>query len=233
MKRKIRERMTNGRPDIVLDSPMCEDIQSIKPLIMSIALRFSGLPIPREDLVQAGYVGLLEARKRYNPSSGIKLSTYAFSWILGEMRKTVSGFIGKQTAVQKRKALRYHAERLCQELKRSPTLFELAQACGLSISDVAYLLCIRDESPSIDRPVFVNGHHSLIESLTGLSETNPDALDLHMALEKLDEQARHLILLRYYRGYTQSETAEIMGKSQSQISKTEQKTLNRLHELLS
>ena len=43
----------------------------------------------REELIQAGYVGLFRAMENYSPQKGSSLGTYAFSWILGEMRKAL------------------------------------------------------------------------------------------------------------------------------------------------
>lgn len=55
------------------------------PLVKSIASKYKNkykdLNIPFEDLVQEGFLGILEAEKRFDASKGIKFSTYAFYWI--------------------------------------------------------------------------------------------------------------------------------------------------------
>ena len=43
----------------------------------------------KEDLFQAGCLGLVDAYKKYNPNMGCKFTTYAYTYILGEMRKLV------------------------------------------------------------------------------------------------------------------------------------------------
>ncbi|RLA89731.1 MAG: hypothetical protein DRG20_04305 [Deltaproteobacteria bacterium] len=51
------------------------------PLIKSIASKYRKEGVPFEDLIQEGFLGLLEAEKRFNTSRKVKFSTYAFYWI--------------------------------------------------------------------------------------------------------------------------------------------------------
>lgn len=71
-----------------------------------------------------------------------------------------------------------------------------------------------------------------LEELLGKEDPRFSHLDLRMAIEQLDKEAQLLILLRFFRDRTQSETALLLGKSQSQISKLEQRTLAKLKSLL-
>ena len=48
--------------------------------------RFCSMGRPSEDLIQAGYVGLLKAIKRFDPKRAVKFATYAGHCIKGEMR---------------------------------------------------------------------------------------------------------------------------------------------------
>ena len=58
-------------------------------------------------------------------------------------------------------------------------------------------------------------------------------IDLRVAFDKLGKEAQALLVLRYFRGKTQKETAALLGKSQAQISRMENLTLDQLRELLS
>jgi len=51
------------------------------PLIKSLAYKYKGNGVPLEDLIQEGFLGLLEAKSRFDPSKKVKFSTYAFYWI--------------------------------------------------------------------------------------------------------------------------------------------------------
>ena len=59
---------------------MEELYQNYLPLVKSIAFRYKGR-VSFEDLVQEGFLGLLEAEKRFDSSKKAKFSTYAFYWI--------------------------------------------------------------------------------------------------------------------------------------------------------
>jgi len=56
----------------------------------------------------------------------------------------------------------------------------------------------------------------------------PIDLDIKAAFDRLNEEERKLLMLRYFRGQTQKETALILKKSQAQISKAERRILDEL-----
>jgi len=66
----------------------------------------------------------------------------------------------------------------------------------------------------------------------GCSGINLSHVDLRIAVNRLERDARLLVYLRYFRDKTQKETAELLGKSQSQVSKLEQRTIDRLRCML-
>ena len=72
----------------------------------------------------------------------------------------------------------------------------------------------------------------LLEHVAGDEGSDMRHIDLHLAFEKLCVEERRLILLRYYEGKTQRETAETMHKSQSQISRIENRALDMLRIML-
>ncbi|RKY38599.1 MAG: RNA polymerase sigma factor, RpoD/SigA family, partial [Candidatus Omnitrophota bacterium] len=51
------------------------------PLIKSVATRYKKERVSFEDLIQEGFLGLLEAKERFDSSKKVKFSTYAFYWI--------------------------------------------------------------------------------------------------------------------------------------------------------
>lgn len=59
-----------------------------------------------------------------------------------------------------------------------------------------------------------------------------DNLSLKTAIEKLDERGKKIILLRYYKGRTQTQVAKILGITQVQVSRIEKKILNEMKEIL-
>ena len=65
-----------------------EAIYDNQRLVYSIAQYFKNYK-NKEDLYQAGYLGIVNAYNNYDASYGCKFSTYAYNYILGEMRKLV------------------------------------------------------------------------------------------------------------------------------------------------
>jgi len=72
-----------------------------------------------------------------------------------------------------------------------------------------------------------------LEEMLGKEDIRFSRIELHMAIEQLDKDARLLLYLRFFRDKTQKEISILIGKSQSKISKLEQRTLTQLRELLS
>lgn len=58
-----------------------EIYQTYLPLVKSIACKYKEKGVPFEDLIQEGFLGLLEAKEKFDPSRKVKFSTYAYYWI--------------------------------------------------------------------------------------------------------------------------------------------------------
>ena len=68
--------------------------------------------------------------------------------------------------------------------------------------------------------------------MEGPEENLVERIALREAIDDLPERERYTILLRYYKGLTQAQTARIIGVSQVQVSRLERKGLTRLREIL-
>lgn len=201
-------------------------------LVHSCANRFRGRGTEYEDLFQAGCVGLVKAAAGFDPSKGFKFSTYAVPAILGEIRRifrdggTVK--IGR-TAKEKARELLSIKENLALETGIEPTITQIANAANMEIAEAAALIsaCLPVISLTADED----------ESQTDIpvspaDEKLTEKLDLNNALLKLEENERKIIELRYYKGLTQSVTAEKLGLSQVQVSRKEKAILSKLRKML-
>ncbi|KZN33532.1 RNA polymerase sigma factor RpoH [Pseudoalteromonas luteoviolacea] len=72
------------------------DLDAAKQLIMShlrfvahIAKSYSGYGLPQADLIQEGNIGLMKAVKRFNPTVGVRLVSFAVHWIKAEIHEYV------------------------------------------------------------------------------------------------------------------------------------------------
>ncbi|MES2919083.1 MAG: RNA polymerase sigma factor RpoH [Pseudomonadota bacterium] len=73
-----------------------EDVDAARQLVLShlrfvvhIAKSYSGYGLPQADLIQEGNVGLMKAVKRFDPSMGVRLVSFAVHWIKAEIHEYV------------------------------------------------------------------------------------------------------------------------------------------------
>lgn len=203
-------------------------------LVHACANRFRNKGIEYDDLFSAGCLGLVKAADGFDESRGFAFSTYAVPAILGEMKRLFrdGGAVKISRALKERAR---EAAKLCEEmtaaLSREPTLRELAAKMQVSEYEMAQLV-------NLSMPV---------ASLTELHEENDRQIDIPVESEEeeiqnklalsevlkiLPENDRRLIELRYYKGLTQTKTAEILGLSQVQVSRRERTILLELRRKL-
>ena len=73
---------------------------------------------------------------------------------------------------------------------------------------------------------------TLMECMQGAGGVDLERVDLRLAMQRLPQDAQTLICLRYFRDHTQAETAQLLHKSQTQISRMERRALDQLHAIL-
>src|SRR5256714_12975530 len=117
-------------------------------LVESIARRFAGATEPAEDLVQEGYIGLITAVDGYDASKGVKFSTYATHFIIGQIKHYLrdKGKIIKEPAwlQELNQKVTRVIESLSQELGRMPSHGEIAKIMGMAEESIADLLTTRE-----------------------------------------------------------------------------------------
>lgn len=209
-------------------------------LVRSIAQRFCGRGTEYEDLVQIGTLGMIKAIRTFDPSRGNLFSTYAFPLIVGEIRRHLrdDGII-KVGREQRRLGteLRRAAERIMNQEGREAHVEELARAVGVTPEEAAMALEATAPIISLSSSFGVDGGGELedcIASDGGFDEMEAvrDRIALGQAIDSLPPLWKKIILLRYYRNMTQSETAARLGLSQVKVSREEKKILEKLRETL-
>jgi RNA polymerase sigma-B factor len=212
-------------------------------LVEFLARRFRNRGEPLEDLVQVGTIGLLKAIDRFDLDREVEFSTYATPTVVGELKRH---FRDKGWAVRvPRRLQELHLElskivnRLGQELARSPTVPEIAEAAGVSEETVLEGLEIAQayNFTSLDAPIDSDdaGSTSFADQL-GTEDEHLENLEYRASLApemaKLPERDRRILYLRFFKGMTQSEIADRLGISQMHVSRLLNRTLTRLREAL-
>lgn len=185
----------------------------------------------KEDLYQAGRLGMVKAYNKYNPDMGCKFTTYAFSYILGEMRKLTREDKGIKISREISK-LNLKIEKayvlLSQKLMKEPSIGEIAEFLEIPEYYVSEALLSLNKIKSIDEPVNLDGREFTLQDVVGQSQNIDDLILLRESLQNLTEEERAIINNRYMKDYTQTETSKIVGMSQVQVSRKEQKVLEKI-----
>jgi RNA polymerase sigma-B factor len=128
-------------------------------LVRSCVRPYQGSPVPAQDLMQVGYVGLLKAIGNFDPAVGTSLATYARPCISGELKRY---FRDKRWPLHVKRPvqelvlqLREATEPLTQQLGRTPTESDLAQNLGVSEPDLrqARQALLALQPSSLDAPL--------------------------------------------------------------------------------
>lgn len=203
-------------------------------LVHSCAKRFRGRGIEYDDLFQAGCVGLIKAIDNFDEDRGLKLSTYAVPVILGEIK----GLFRDGGAVKISRGLKElslkatrEAARFSKENGREPQISELAQILGVEPEQAAEALNASKLPVSLTADED-NGSGQLDIPTEAPDEKLTELISLHDEIRNLETKDQKLILLRFFKNKTQSETAKELGMTQVQVSRREKKLLMHLREKL-
>ena len=201
-------------------------IEENTKLIYSIVKMFDG---NKEDLYQAGVLGIIKAYKNFDKSLNVKFTTYAYPYILGEIKKQVRE--DKQIKIS-RDISRFNykiaevSNILSQKLLREPTTKEISDFLSIDEQIVIDSINSRRKVQSIDETI--NDNLSIEEVIPSKRKDIDNLIDLRNELSKLNEFDKEIIKNRYYNDCTQQETAKLLGISQVKVSREEQKILTKL-----
>lgn len=202
-------------------------------LVHACAKRFKARGIEYDDLYQAGCLGLIKAVDGFDESRGVKFSTYAVPVILGEMRRLFrdggSVKVGRALKELSLKANRFTADFSARE-GRTPTLSELAQALGVETAQAAQAVNAGQRSLSLTSEEEDGGQIDVI--VEAEDEKIAELLSLKQVVGELEPRDRSIIVFRYFRSQTQTQTAQALGMTQVQVSRREKVILQKLRTML-
>jgi len=205
-------------------------------LIWSVAKRFVGRGTDTEDLYQLGCLGFLKAVDGFDLEYGTQFSTYAVPKISGEIRR----FLRDDGAVKVSRSIKEQAatiksarNQLTGALGREPTITEISQQTGFSPEEIALAETATAATESIQRQSGEDGF-TLENVLTDTEseEKLVEKISLRQAIERLSEQEKMVVMLRYFHGLTQERVARVISVSQVQVSRIEKRALGNLKKLL-
>lgn len=202
-------------------------------LVHLCANKFRGRGIEYEELYSAGCIGLLKAVKAFDTERGVKFSTYAVPVILGEIKRIFrDGGIVRVSRSLKELSVKVQKirEDFIKSNGREPLLSELAELSDTDISEVSEALCVSQPVISLTAG---NDEENQIDIPSEAPDSEiVDILALRQIMSRMEKTDRFLLELRYFKGFTQSKTAKILGMTQVQVSRRERKLLSDIREQL-
>lgn len=224
------------------------DVDAREKLVMShmnlvrfLANKFKNRGEPLDDLIQVGYLGLLKAIDRFDPSRGLEFTTYATPTIMGEIKRH---FRDKGWSVRVPRRLQELSAKVNQatdvlttELQRSPKIEEIAEYLDASVDEVLEAMESSSAYSSVPLEGTGNNDNDDAPSVLDRYATEDSALNftddrliIEEALKGFSPREREVIDLRFLQGMTQIEIAEQLGISQVQVSRLLRRTLKKIQD---
>lgn len=222
-------------------------------LVISMAGRFRKFKLPMSDLIQEGYVGLLEAAARFDPERDVRFSTYASWWIRASMQDYIlrnwSIVRGGTSSAQKSLFfnLRRLRSKLAQEdetLTKAEIYRQISTQLGVSTNDVEVMdsrlsgsdsslsaSLTNDESGTSTRMDFLVDDRPLQDEVVeGTIDMERRVSWLHTALHALNERELHIIRERRLDddGVTLEALGEKLGISKERVRQIESRAMEKL-----
>lgn len=216
-------------------------VMSYLNLVRFIANKFKNRGEPIDDLIQVGYLGLLKAIDRFDPSRGLEFTTFATPTIMGEIKRH---FRDKGWSVRVPRRLQelsakvnQATDTLTSQLQRSPTIAEIADYLDATVDEVLEAMesssaysSVSLEAPSgaddDDTPSVIDRYATEDSDLA----FTDDRIIIEEALASFSPRERDVIEMRFLKGMTQIEIAEELGISQVQVSRLLRRTLKKIQD---
>ena len=205
-------------------------------LVLAVIQRFEKRGENPDDLFQVGCIGLMKAIRNFDPTKGVRFSTYGVPMIAGEVRR----YLRDNAPIRVSRSIRDVAYRVLQckeqmqaDLGREPALEEVARALELDEREVSQALDAVCAPVSLHDPVYGDSTDPLTVMDQVRDNRNTEAnwmehIALQDAFRTLGIREKQILSLRFYDGMTQMEVAQMVGISQAQVSRLEKGAISDL-----
>lgn len=209
-------------------------------LVLAAVQRFANRGENMDDIFQVGCIGLMKAIDNFDITQNVRLSTYAFPMIAGEIRR----FLRDNNSVRVSRSMKdaaYRAmqvrEQIINETQREPTVEQIAERLGLPREEVVLALEAIVEPVSLYEPVYSDGGDTIyvMDQVGDKSDTDENWIDeilLKDAMSKLSDREKKILSLRFFEGKTQVEVSSEIGISQAQVSRLEKGAIGKVKKYL-
>lgn len=207
------------------------------PLARTLAGRYAGRGIERDDLEQVALLALLKAIQRFDLAKTTEFGAYATPTITGELRRHFRdhGWLVRppRDVQERRQAVAVATADLTQEIGREPNAEEVAAALDLTTDQIreAWTASANLRPWSLDTPT-PDGTRPLMDLPDGEEQALEEHAMVQSVVARLEPREQELVRLRFENDLTQAEIAGTMGLSPMQVSRLLKRTLLQLREQL-
>ena len=231
-----------------------DDLEAAQQLILShlrfvvaIARGYKGYGLPQADLIQEGNIGLMKAVKRFDPSRGVRLVSFAVHWIKAEIHEFIMRNLRlvKIVTTKQQRKLFFNLRSMKQGLDTLTPNEVDAIAAQLGVkseevvemekrfngADVSLEPLSDDEDESFSPISYLTDGAEPSQILENAQTVQLREAGLQQSLESLDERSRHIIEARWLRendAATLHDLADELGVSAERIRQIEAKALQKI-----
>jgi RNA polymerase sigma-32 factor len=225
-------------------------------LVVKIAMTFRGYGLPVNDIISEGNIGLMHAVKKFDPTKGFRLSTYAMWWIKASIHEHVlkSWSIVKVGTSASQKKLFYNLKRMKNKLTADSdnmnltdaNVAEIAGELDVSINDVQDMdrlmtggssslnVVVHDDSED-EKINFIEDNSANQEVALGeREETEHNNKMLYSAISKLNEREKDILTKRRLleNPMTLEDISQEYGISRERVRQIENRAIEKLQKLI-
>jgi RNA polymerase primary sigma factor len=221
-------------------------VRSNLRFVISVAKKYQNRGVSLVDLIQEGNVGLVTAARKFDPDQGVKFISYAVWWIRQAILSALANQ-GRAVRVPLNRAsdlarIFRERERLKQELRREPSLEEVADAARLTPETVQSLSTLNAAEIRLDAPIGDSDDSQLVERFIVEEAAEPEedveerllAEHIDRALDQLSPRDARVIRLYFGledgREHTLEEIGNMLGVTRERVRQLRDRALKRLRE---
>jgi len=219
-------------------------VESNLRFVIKISKKYRGYKLSFLDLINEGNLGLIEAAKRFDPSRNVRFTSYAVWWIRQAILHAITNLGHPMRLPAKISNTLYRVgntiARKTIELRRKPTLHEIAEEVGIKIEELASMLELAGDATSLNHPIHEEGE-LVLGDLLASGPTLEEGVTLQFlkehvseALDHLDPNERMVLRLRFGLDQGVSQTLKEIGDqmhlSRERIRQIEARALEKLRQ---
>ena len=206
-------------------------IKKYEKLVYSIVNKYSNGE-NKEDLFQAGMIGILNASEKYDSSLNTQFTSFAYKYILGEILKTLREDrnirISREYLSDYKKII-VAKEHIYKTYGRTVNNNELSKIIDIPEERINEALYYNEKEISLNMVISDDEKLCLEDVIYNKEEIDEaNMIDLYNAFDTLSIEEKELIYKRYFQNKTQSEIAKENNSTQVKVYRYERKILDKL-----